>query len=99
MSSILVGHIKRTDYDNGDQVGVPVYVSLTPEGKMLANDTAVYVSTKTDTKLSWEEIVSLVSEVSGCEFNRDPDQAIGHQMTGINFNSLARIIDKVMENK
>lgn len=99
MSRVLVGSIKRTDYDNGDQVGVPVYVSLTPEGKELANDIAVYTSTKSDTKLSWEEIVSLVSEVTGCEFNRDPDHAIGHQMTGINFNSLARIIDKIMEEK
>ena len=99
MSRVLVGSIKRTDYDSGDQVGVPVYVSLTPEGKELANDIAVYTSTKSDTKLSWEEIVSLVSEVTGCDFNYDEDLFTGHQMTGINFNSLARIIDKVMENR
>ena len=48
-------------------------------------------------RYSWDDIVDLVSEVIGCEYSRDPNTFIGHQMTGINFNSLARIIDKVKE--
>lgn len=48
-------------------------------------------------RYSWDDIVDMVSEVIGCEYSRDPNTFIGHQMTGINFNSLARIIDKVKE--
>ncbi|MFJ7111289.1 hypothetical protein ACIQU2_27490 [Pseudomonas sp. NPDC098740] len=46
-------------------------------------------------KLGWDAIVDLVSEVLGCEYERTPGFHIGHQMPGINFNSLARIIDRV----
>lgn len=46
-------------------------------------------------RYSWRDICDMVSEVIGCEFTPDPNSFIGHQMTGINFNSLARIIDKV----
>ena len=46
-------------------------------------------------KLSWEQIVGLVNEVLGCEAHEWPLPDVGHVMTGINFNSLARIIDRV----
>lgn len=48
-------------------------------------------------KLQWPEIVGLVNEVLGCEAHEFPCARgyIGHEMTGINFNSLARIIDRV----
>ena len=48
-------------------------------------------------KLQWPEIVGLVNEVLGCEAHKFPCSrgSIGHEMTGINFNSLARIIDLV----
>lgn len=48
-------------------------------------------------KLGWEEIVDLVSEVQGCEYGRASGSYIGHQMPGINFNSLSRIIDHVRD--
>lgn len=41
----------------------------------------------------------LVSEVLGCEYQRDPAFFIGHQMPGINFNSLSRIIDRVQHRE
>lgn len=49
------------------------------------------------TKMQWPEIVALVNEVLGCEAHKYPCErgSIGHEMTGINFNSLARIIDRV----
>lgn len=47
------------------------------------------------TKLTWEEIVGLVNEVLGCKAHKWPLPDVGHEMTGINFNSLARIIDRV----
>lgn len=49
------------------------------------------------TKMQWQEIVALVNEVLGCEAHKYPCErgSIGHEMTGINFNSLARIIDRV----
>ena len=48
-------------------------------------------------KMQWPEIVALVNEVIGCEAHKYPCErgSIGHEMTGINFNSLARIIDRV----
>lgn len=48
-------------------------------------------------KLQWTEIVGLVNEVLGCEAHKFPCErgSIGHEMAGINFNSLARIIDRV----
>lgn len=48
-------------------------------------------------KMQWPEIVALVNEVLGCEAHKYPCErgSIGHEMTGINFNSLARIIDRV----
>lgn len=46
-------------------------------------------------KLTWEDIVGLVNEVLGCQAHEWPLPDVGHQMTGINFNSLARIIDRV----
>lgn len=48
-------------------------------------------------KMQWPEIVALVNEVLGCEAHKFPCErgSIGHEMTGINFNSLARIIDRV----
>ena len=50
------------------------------------------------TKMQWPEIVALVNEVLGCEAHKYPCErgSIGHEMTGINFNSLARIIDRVL---
>lgn len=49
------------------------------------------------TKMQWPEIVALVNGVLGCEAHKYPCErgSIGHEMTGINFNSLARIIDRV----
>ena len=49
------------------------------------------------TKMQWPEIVALVNEVLGCEAHKYPCErgSIGHEMTGINFNSLARVIDRV----
>lgn len=49
------------------------------------------------TKMQWPEIVALVNEVLGCEAHKYPCErgSIGHEMTGVNFNSLARIIDRV----
>ena len=49
------------------------------------------------TNMQWPEIVALVNEVLGCEAHKYPCErgSIGHEMTGINFNSLARIIDRV----
>ena len=49
------------------------------------------------TKMQWPEVVALVNEVLGCEAHKYPCErgSIGHEMTGINFNSLARIIDRV----
>lgn len=48
-------------------------------------------------KLGWAEIVGLVNEVLGCQAHEYPRKqgSIGHEMTGINFNSLARIIDRI----
>ncbi|MDH0573205.1 hypothetical protein [Pseudomonas fulva] len=46
-------------------------------------------------RLTWEQIVALVNEVLGCEAHKWPVHDVGHQMTDINFNSLARIIDRV----
>lgn len=48
-------------------------------------------------KMQWPEIVKLVNDVLGCEAHVFPCErgSIGHEMTGINFNSLARIIDRV----
>jgi len=48
-------------------------------------------------KMQWPDIVKLVNEVLGCEAHVYPCErgSIGHEMTGINFNSLARIIDRV----
>jgi hypothetical protein len=48
-------------------------------------------------ELTWVELVNAVSEVRGSEFTPDPDCYIGHQMTGINFNSLRRIVTKFQE--
>lgn len=48
-------------------------------------------------ELTWVELVNAVSEVRGSEFTPDPDFYIGHQMTGINFNSLRRIVTKFQE--
>ncbi|MDA8485887.1 hypothetical protein NNO07_22700 [Pseudomonas resinovorans] len=50
-------------------------------------------------KYTWDEIVGLVSEVLGCQYQKDPEFFIGHQMPGINFNSLSRIIDRVQHRE
>ncbi|MDO9345080.1 MAG: hypothetical protein Q7T99_16510 [Pseudomonas sp.] len=50
-------------------------------------------------KLTWEQIVGLVNEVLGCEAHKWPVHDVGHAMTGINFNSLARIIDRVQSEQ
>lgn len=50
-------------------------------------------------KLTWEQIVGLVNEVLGCEAHKWPVQDVGNAMTGINFNSLARIIDRVQSGQ
>jgi hypothetical protein len=42
----------------------------------------------------WSVLIEAVSDVTGSTCDLDPSHHIGHQMTGINFNSLARIVDK-----
>lgn len=50
-------------------------------------------------RMSWEKIVALVNEVLGCEAHKWPVPDVGHVMTGINFNSLARIIDRIQSEQ
>lgn len=48
-------------------------------------------------KMGWAEIVAMVNDVLGCKAHEYPrtQGSIGHEMTGMNFNSLARIIDRI----
>jgi hypothetical protein len=62
--------------------GIPYKPASQPHGEPVA-------------KLNWEQIVGLVNEVLGCDAHKWPMPDVGHEMTGINFNSLARIIDRV----
>lgn len=50
-------------------------------------------------KLGWAEIVAMVNDVLGCQAHEYPRThgSIGHEMTGMNFNSLARIIDRIQK--
>lgn len=50
-------------------------------------------------KMTWAEIVELVGEVTGSKAKFNADEFSGHDMTGINYNSLARIIDAVRTGK
>lgn len=42
----------------------------------------------------WDELAAAVGEATGATFHCDPTLYIGHQMCGINMNSLNRIVSK-----
>ena len=84
-----------TDYELGEIHG---RIAMWEEVKRLNAAPVQQVSVPDGpAKMQWPEIVALVNEVLGCEAHKYPCErgSIGHEMTGINFNSLARIIDRV----
>ena len=80
------------------------------KAKLLIATEEEYVAQTTDAPtvspypypLTWAQIVELVGEVTGSKQtigNFNPEKFIGHEMAGINFNSLARIIEAVRTGK
>lgn len=83
-----------TDYERGEAQG---RCDMWAEVARINAAPAQQVVPDGSTKMQWPEIVALVNGVLGCEAHKYPCErgSIGHEMTGINFNSLARIIDRV----